>query len=203
MKNRLILLLISTCFLASCHSTNPTTGTTTVSGQVVQYQTTKGVPNATVQVYHASSGGGYVPVGSGYPADATGHFAFAFAADSKTGYLLLANAPPGYSTDWALAPSLTAGRSNDNIIIPTYAPAWVKLQLVDEPPKSRVVIHTQGYDGPGDTFYYPRDTAVVRPLLTGFKSAVFWWVREQGTEQPYSQKINPAALDTVIVRIPF
>lgn len=40
--------------LAGCHSTDPTTGTTTVSGQVVESQSRQGVPNATVQVYHAN-----------------------------------------------------------------------------------------------------------------------------------------------------
>ncbi|AMR27595.1 hypothetical protein A0257_11135 [Hymenobacter psoromatis] len=191
--------------MASCHSTNPTTGTTTVSGQVVQYQTTKGVPNATVQVYHASSGGGYVPVGSGYPADATGHFAFAFAADSKTGYLVRADAPPGYSTDWALAPLLTAGRSNDNIIIPTYAPAWVKLQLVNTSHKKRYSLIIQGYSGSGELIYNPKDTTLVRPLLANLKTTISWGIVDQATgalSQDY-QYVQPNALDTVTVRIPF
>ncbi|AMR27596.1 hypothetical protein A0257_11140 [Hymenobacter psoromatis] len=196
--------------LASCHATDPTTGTTTVSGQVVQYQTTKGVPNAIVQVYHASSGGGYLPVGSGYPADATGHFTFNFDADSKTGYLLLANAPPGYSTDWALAPSLTAGRKNEGLVIPTYAPTWLKLRLINTSHKKQYSISIQGYagaaiGGQGDFFYDPRDTTLIRTTQAiYYPTSVSWFItgRDGSTSQNY-QSINPGPLDTTTVRIPF
>ena len=60
---------LALALLAGCQK-DPTTGTTPVSGQVVVYQSQQPVPYAAVQVYNASSGGGYVPVGSPYPADA-------------------------------------------------------------------------------------------------------------------------------------
>jgi len=189
--------------LGSCASKDPTTGTTLVAGQVVESQTKQPVGGATVQVYHASSGGGYVPIEAGHAADAQGRFSFAFDADSKTGYLVRATASPGYFTDWAAAPYLTAGRNNESLIIPMLAPAWVRLQLVDEPPKSRAVIYLSGYDGPGDVLYYPRDTVLIRPCQAGFPTKIIWGINSTGTIQQYSQDVKLAALDTVTVRIPF
>ena len=190
--------------LSNCKSTDPTTGTTLVAGRVVESQTEKPVGGATVQVYHASSGGGYVSTGAAHAADAQGRFSFAFDADSKTGYLVRATAPPGYSTDWAAAPYLTAGRSNEGLVVPMLAPAWVRLQLVDEPPKSRVLIYISGYSGPGDRLNYPRDTTLIRPCQAGFPTKIIWVItNEQGTDKQYFQDVKLAALDTVTVRIAF
>lgn len=206
MKTNLMIsatLLVGVALLGGCKSNDPTTGTTPVSGQVVVYQTQQAVPHATVQVYHLSSGGGYVPVGSGYPTDALGKFRFSFQADNKTGYIAYATAPPGYLTDWALAPHLTAGRDNNGVVVPTYAPAWVKHQLVDEPPKSRVSIYLSGYEGNGDRLNYPRDTTLIRPTFAG-KTGISWSITdEKGNTTSYSQNITLSALDTVKVRIPF
>ena len=200
---RLFLLCLLLALLGSCRQ-DPTTGTTTVSGQVVDQAHRQPVPNAHVQVYHASSGGGYAPVGSPYPADAQGRFSFQFDATNQTGYILLADAPPGYFTPFYAGPSLTAGRRNDNLLIAMLAPAWVKLQLVDEPPKSRVWMYISGYDGPGDQLYYPRDSTLIRPYTAGFARKIIWVVtNEQGIDTQYSQDVKPAALDTVTVRIPF
>ncbi len=57
--------------LAGCQK-DPTTGTTEVSDQIVESISKQPVGGGTVQVYHASTGGGYVPVDSPYPADAQG-----------------------------------------------------------------------------------------------------------------------------------
>ncbi|WP_151086966.1 hypothetical protein [Hymenobacter baengnokdamensis] len=199
-----LLVVGSSGPLSSCRSNDPTTGTTLVAGQVVESQTLKPVSGATVQVYHASSGGGYVPVGTGYAADKQGHFSFSFDADSKTGYLVRASAPLGYFTDWAAAPYLTAGRSNEGLVIPLLSPAWVRLQLVDEPPKSQVLIHISGYDGPGDQLNYPRDTTLIRPCQAGFPTKIIWVITpKDGPERQYSQDIKLAALDTITVHIAF
>jgi hypothetical protein len=196
-----LVILGGSSLLTSCQ--DPTTGITQVEGKVVADPNGQPVGGAFVQVYHASTGGGYVPVGTSYPTDAQGRFSFQFDAASKAGYLVKATAPPGYFTDWAVAPSLTAGRKNMGLVIPMLAPAWVRIQLVDEPPKSRATVHTQGYEGPGDTFYYPRDTTVIRPLFAGFKSALLWSVYDQGQEKITTLYIQPAALDTVTIRISF
>lgn len=199
-----LLIVSSSSLMNSCTGKDPTTGATLVAGQVVESQTLKSVGGSTVQLYHASSGGGYVPVGNGYAADAQGHFSFSFDANSKTGYLVRASAPPGYTTDWAAAPYLTAGRNNEGLIIPMLAPAWVRLQLVDEPPKNRILMHISGYDGPGDRLNYPRDTTLIRPCQAGFSTKIIWVItNEQGTDKQYSQDVKLAALDTVTVRIPF
>lgn len=206
MKNLFLWLALLgswTGLLSGCQGTDPVTGMTTVEGQVVESQSKRPVAGATVQVYHAARGGGYVPVGAGYPADATGHFAFSFEATEQYGYLVLASAPPGYFTDFGAAPSLTAGRGNAGLLIPVLAPAWVKLRLVDEPPKSRVVIHVQGYTGSGETLTYPRDTVLTRPILANFKLSIAWFINDQGKESQSYQEIQATSLDTVTVRIPF
>ena len=184
-------------------SDDPTTGTTLVAGQVVERQSRKPVGNGTVQVWLAGKGGGYGEVGDPQPCDAQGRFSFNFDAESKNGYLLKAQASPGYITDWAEAPELTAGRSNKDVVVSVLAPAWVRLVLVDEPPKSRVVIHVQGYEGSGETLRYPRDTVLVRPLLAGFKANIYWFINDQGHDSSFNQSFEIAALDTVTVRIPF
>ena len=197
-----VFALVLLALLGSCRQ-DPTTGTTTVSGQVVDQARRQPVPNAHVQVYHASSGGGYAPVGSPYPADAQGRFSFQFDATNQTGYILLADAPPGYFTPFYAGPSLTAGRRNDNLLIAMLAPAWVKLQLVDEPPKSRAVINLWGYEGNGDVLYYPRDTTLIRPVLGGYTGNIMWEINNTGIFVQHSQSVQVPALDTVMVRIPF
>ena len=189
--------------LAGCTPTNPTTGTTQVAGQVVERQSRKPVGNGTVQVYLSSSAGGYRPVGDPQACDAQGRFAFDFDAESKSGYLLKAQAPPGYITDWAEAPELTAGRKNQNIVVPVLAPAWVRLVLVDELPKSRVSIHVQGYEGSGQTFVEPQNIVLFRPVIAGLKARIYWFITENGQDRTVFQEIQPAPLDTVTVRIAF
>lgn len=209
MKNHFkwLALLGSWALLAGgCRSTDPTTGTTQVAGQVVESQTKRPVANATVQVYHAGKGGGYVPVGSGYPADATGHFSFSFDADNQYGYLVLASAPPGYFTDFGAAPSLTAGRKNSGVIIPTYAPAWFKLHLVNTSHRKRYSITIQGYSGSGELIHNPKDTVLIRPTTAiGVKTSISWGIidRDTGSQSQGYQDVKPGPLDTVAVRIPF
>jgi|GEM_PF-1087255 len=183
----------------------PTEGPTLVAGQVVESQTRQPVSGAAVQVYQAAKGGGYAPVGRASAADAGGHFSFHFGADSKTtAYLLRATAPPGYFTDWSLAPNLLAGRKNTGLVVPVLAPAWVRLQLVDEPPKSRVSLFVSGYEGSGDRLNSPRDTTLIRPSLGGFVGKIIWVITdEQGHDTQYAHDVRLAALDTLTVRIPF
>lgn len=54
-------LFLALLGLASCER-DPATGTTTVSGQVVESSSRKPVANATVQVAQQAKGGGYGPV---------------------------------------------------------------------------------------------------------------------------------------------
>ncbi|WP_375416926.1 hypothetical protein [uncultured Hymenobacter sp.] len=196
------LWLICLTLLGACND-DPTTGRTRVQGQVVQQQSRQPVGAGSVQVYLASRGGGYRPVGDPYPCDAQGQFAFDFEAEQENGYLLTAEAPPGYITDWAVAPQLTAGRQNKDVTVPVLAPAWVRLVLVDEPPKSRVTMTITGYSGSGETLRYPKDTILVRPILAGLTPSIAWFINDQGQDKQSYQEIQTTALDTVTVRIPF
>ena len=199
-----LLFLGSFALLTSCHNNDPTTGTTQVAGQVVESQSQKPVGKGTVQVYLAKYGGGYSPLGNAYPCDANGRFAFDFEGQAKESYILKAQAPPGYFTDWAVAPYLTPGRKNQNLIVPVLAPAWVRLVLVDEPPKSKVSMHISGYEGNGDELNPVQDTTLIRPSLAGFTWKLIWIVRDvNGTKTQHEQVINLAPLDTLSVHIPF
>ena len=195
------LLLLPALLLSGCAKDS---GSTLVEGQVVVQQTQQPVGNATIFVERAGSGGGYALVGQGYPTDADGRFSFHFEATSKAGYILVASAPPGYLTDQVRAPSLRPGRKNQGVIVPVLAPAWVRLQLVDEPPRSRVSMYVSGYEGDGDRLYFPRDTTFTRILQANFPYKIIWVItNDQGLDSQYSQDVQVAALDTATVRIPF
>ncbi|MDB5235338.1 MAG: hypothetical protein JWR44_2331 [Hymenobacter sp.] len=184
---------------------DPTTGSTLVEGQAVAGPGSQPVAGAAVQVYQSGGGRGYGEVGDPVAADAQGRFSFRFDATSTSGYIVMASTPLGHRTNWGLAPKLTAGRKNTGLVIPMYAPAWVRFQLVDVPPQNRVSIFFSGYEGNGDRLNYPRDTAVIRPSLAGFAGKFTWVIRdEQGVDkQYYSQNVNMLALDTLTVRVPF
>ncbi len=115
------LLWLGCLLLAAC-TKDPTTGTTTVEGQVVEDQSRQPVPGATVQLYHKQNGG-YQAVGNRVPVDAQGRYTMSFEATSTTGYFLTAIAAPGYFTPEQNAPYLTAGRANKDVTIAMLAPA--------------------------------------------------------------------------------
>ena len=200
----LAVLCIGLFGLGGCAGADPTTGTTRVAGQVVLGAGGRPVGGGTVQVQRASAGGGYSPVGTPVACDAAGRFAFAFEATERFGYRLTAQAPPGYVTDWDTAPALTAGRDNPAVRVPVLAPAWVRLQLVDEPPlytATQMVI--AGYSGSGETVRPMRDMVLVRPILA-LPTTISWWIDYQnGTTVHDYRHLQPQALDTVSVRIAF
>ena len=191
----LLLALLGSCAKDS--------GSTLVEGQVVDSQSGQPVGNVTVQVERAGQGGGFTTTGPSYPTDAQGRFSFRFEAQAQPTYIVRASSPLGYFTDWIKAPELKAGRKNQNLRVPVLAPAWVRLQLVDEPPRSRVTMVITGYSGSGETLYYPRDTVLIRPILANFKLAITGFITDQGQDKKITQTIEAASLDTVTVRIPF
>lgn len=198
-------LLFFLCLLLSgCSNTDPTTGTTLVTGQVVVQQSQQPVGNGTVQVHMAGKGGGYTPVGDPQPCDAQGRFSFHFDAKQERGHLLMAQAPPGYITEWTSAPELTAGRKNQNLIVPVLAPAWVKLVLVDEPPKSQITLSVSGYEGNSTYFNPAYETELIKPCLAGLTKRIVWAIiDEKGVQSQFRQDIALAPLDTLTIRIPF
>jgi hypothetical protein len=121
-------------------------GPTTASGQVVDPHTGQPVPNATVQVTGITSGlgAGGTSQGNTFPADAQGHFSLSFEASPNRNYTLMAYTASGYASGYGDAPLLNAGRKNDNLLVKTAAPAWVKINCVDDPPLSKIVLYTSG-----------------------------------------------------------
>jgi hypothetical protein len=174
-----------------------------VEGQVLTQNGRQPVPGALVQVQQAGRAGGYAALGPPTPADAAGRFRFTFEGDEDASYLLTASAAPGYRTDFNLAPALTPGRKNTGLVVPVLAPAWVRLQLVDELPRSRVVMYVSGYEGSGTRFVFPRDTIFIRPKMAEFPGKIIWVITEDGVDRQAFQDINLTPLDTITVRIPF
>jgi hypothetical protein len=67
-----------------------------------------------------------------------------------------------------------------------------------------VWIYVQGYEGAGDTFATPRDTAVVRSLFASVPYTLTWRItNSQGVETHFVRPITATPLDTQQVRIAF
>ncbi|MBT2559493.1 hypothetical protein J7E24_17030 [Hymenobacter sp. ISL-91] len=193
------LLVLSSCAKDS--------GPTLVAGQVVDQVTGQPVAGTTVQVEQrkrGSSGGGYSAIGPVYPTDGQGRFSFRFEAESEPNYIVRASSALGYFTDWSRAPDLKPGRKNEQVRVPVLAPAWVRIQLVDEPPKSRIQLSITGYSGSGEQLRYTRDTTFIRTISAQYTKVISWGIiNEQGIITQSRQNINAASLDTVNVRIVF
>ena len=146
---RPILFALLALALGACQGYE---GPTTASGIVVDRHTGQPVPNATVQVTGINSGLGAGGTSSGntFPADAQGRFSLSFEASRDRNYTLLAYTASGYASGYGDAPLLNAGRKNDNLLVKTAAPAWVKINCVDDPPFNKVGLNTWGYAGSGD-----------------------------------------------------
>ena len=207
-------LLLALLLIAAC-SEREDSGLTRVRGQVVLADSNTPVPRPPqVQVWAQAvkSGGSglgssapYVPVFDPQPTDALGRFDFSFPAASGQRYILHAAAPwPGYVSDWNLAPQLHKGEDNNEVRLPVYAPAWVKVDLVDEPPRSRVWMYLSGNNGVRLTF--PRDTTIVFPFLTGGgrETFIYWSIIDTvGHETQERRTFIQPPLDTQRVRIAF
>lgn len=208
----MVWLFYCTAVAALC-GCEKSSGPTQVSGHVVEYSTGQPVPYAEVQllVSHAQSGGfniisgssGPDAVGAPHVADANGAFVFSFDAKEAHHYFLCASGAPNYLNALGRETNIEGGRANKDQRVPVYARAWVRVQLVDEPPKSDVYISVQGFENDGISLHHPRDTVFVRWTLAGFKPSIAWFINEQGKERQSYVQIQPTPLDTVTVRIPF
>ena len=187
-------------------------GPTTVSGQVVSETTRQPVPRPPqVQLWQRAQSTGsltggvaYAPLGSPHATDAQGRFAFSFEAEARREYVLRAADALGYYTDWARAPRLTGGQGNAAVVLPVVAPAWIRLDLVDELPRNRVWMFFSGFGGGGLQLPYPRDTSVVFPYLAGQENFIYWRITNaQGQETTGQRTFIQAPLDTQRVRIAF
>jgi len=201
---RCSLLILLTPVLAGCQGYE---GPTTASGQVVDRHTGQPVPNATVQVTGIASGlgAGGTSQGNTFPADAQGRFSLSFEASANRNYTLLAYTASGYASGYGDAPLLNAGRKNDNVIVKTAAPAWVKINCVDDPPLSKLGLYTGGYDGSGDNQYVgPGNFSYVRPIGSNSPGQIYCELTdEKGNSTVIKQPVNVANFDTATVTIHF
>ena len=188
-------------------------GPTTVSGQVVESTNRQPVPRPPqVQLWQRAQstgsltgGAAYAPVGSPQPTDGQGRFTFTFEAKARQEYVLrAADAGLGYYTDWALAPALRGGAKNTGLQLPVAAPAWIRLDLVDELPRDRVWMFFSGFGGGGLELPYPHDTSVVFRYLAGQENFIYWRITsEKGHETTGQRLFTQPPLDTQRVRIAF
>ncbi|MDO7875451.1 hypothetical protein Q5H93_11975 [Hymenobacter sp. ASUV-10] len=209
-KKGLLCGLILALLVAAC-TEREESGLTRVRGQVVLADSNTPVPTPPpVQVWAQATGGmigsAYAPVGAPHATDEQGKFDFSFPAEGGQQYVLrAAEGRLGYYTDWNLARALRKGEENE-VRLPVYAPAWIRLDLVDEPPRSRVWMFFSGFGGGGLTVPYPRDTTLIFPYLTGpgKESFIFWAIKDTlGRETEYRRTFIQPPLDTQRVRIAF
>ncbi|MCB2378520.1 carboxypeptidase-like regulatory domain-containing protein [Hymenobacter sp. BT635] len=179
-----------------------------VSGRVVDRHTGQALGGATVQAYaQRGSGlgaGGYAAVAEPHTADAEGNFSFAFLPDPAASYLLLATAPPGYYTIWGEAPTVRRRQPAANLRLPVQAPAYLRIRLLDEPPRSRVWLTVSGYAGPADEFAAPASQTYVRRIDAREPRYIAWSVRDTtGRRTDGAQQVRVTALDTLSITIRF
>jgi len=204
MKAASFSLLLLALSLGSCHSYE---GPTTASGQVVDRFTGQFVPNATVQVAGLASGQGLggTNFGNSVEADAQGRFSLSFEAKKPVNYTLFASTPSGYASDYGDSPILKNGGKNDNLLVKTAAPAWVKINCVDDPPLAKVGLETWGYSGSGERQNVgPGNFSFVRPTLSNLSTQINWRIADvQGNITTGAQPYKISNFDTVTVTIHF
>ena len=109
-----------------------------------------------------------------------------------------------FDTDRNLAPALHGGQKTGGVRLPVYAPAWVRVDLVDELPRSRVGVDFWGWGGGGVSLAYPRDTTLFFRYLSGRAERILWEINDaQGQQTRYSESFMLTPLDTQRVRSPF
>ena len=212
----LVALLLSAWTITGC-TKEAESGPTTVAGQVLLRGTRQPVTRApAVQVWGRASGGNavsgstraYAPVGPAQPTDARGQFSFSFEAEAGWDYVLqLVPGGLGYYAGITQAPALRGGRKNEGIAFFVDPPCWVRVDLVDEPPKNRMWFFFSGFGGGGLSLPYPRDTTLYFPYLTGGgrETFIYWRMIPNGlgVESSDSRTFIQPPLDTQRVRIAF
>ncbi|RZJ58317.1 MAG: hypothetical protein EOO55_01090 [Hymenobacter sp.] len=199
------LFLLLFVVLAGCEHYE---GPTSVSGQVVDRFTGQPVPRATVQVGGIASGlgAGGTSQGNTYPTDAQGHFAFSFEASAQQNYTLFASTPSGYTSDYGDCPLLKAGHTNDGLLVKTAAPAWVKINCIDDLPLNKIGLYTDGYrTGAGENQNIgPGNFSFIRPMLSNTTGSIYWEILDAQAQVTKSrQPLTVANFDTAIVTIHF
>ena len=203
MKSNAFYLILALA-LGSCHRDE---GPTTATGQVVDRFTGQPIPNATVQVAGLTSGQGLggTNFGNSFPADAQGRFSLNFEAKQPVNYTLFASTPSGYASDYGDSPILKNGRKNENLLVKAAAPAWVRINCVDDPPLSRIGLTTAGYIGSGDNQNVgPGNFSFVRPTGSNTPFNMYWRISDENAKITEGRiPVNPTNFDTITVIIHF
>lgn len=197
--------LFSAALIALSSGCDKESDGTTLSGQVVERGSGRPVSNATVQLHSTpnTGAGAYQPTGDPHPCDAQGRFTFALPDAPGGNLILMASSQLGHYTAYGEAPQVRAGKANNNIRVPVYAPAWLQFKLVDEPPRNRVWITIGGSNTLSAELPYPNDTTFVRPITATENYRVTWDINDGGIRRRVTQDVNVPALDTLTVNIRF
>ena len=202
-------LLLALLLLGGCAKDGPTL----VQGQVVDKDTGQPVPRAEVQVHAfagggGGAGGGYGPaLGGPYLADAAGQFAFSFEASKHTTYRLDAYGPLGhFSVDDGV--EVRNGQTNRNLRLPVQAPGWVRIKLIDEPPRANSgLILVGGFGNPGYSSGLPfkQDTTFIRYIIANHPVRVSWEIQDHVKDNKIegAKDLVISSLDTVTVEVRF
>ena len=185
-------------------------GRTEVSGRVVDHHTQQPVAGAYVlAVGSSSSWAGGSSTSRATTADALGRFAFSFEADAGAQYQVGTSTGSGY-TNQGDGPLIYGGRKNDNLVVAADAPAWVRVNCVDDPPYGIVNLETRGYlDGPnGQQVDYQYIDAgnflYIRSILSYTDQPVYWEVTDlQGNNTKGRIPYTTTGFDTTTVTIHF
>ncbi|MDU0370140.1 hypothetical protein ACFPAF_07040 [Hymenobacter endophyticus] len=180
-------------------------GKTIVEGQVVDSATGQAVPNAQVRLFtnrRSGASAAYSPAGDWRSTDGQGKFSFSFEADASNAYILRASSSRG-DTEFQSAPSITGGRKNKNLRVSVAAIGWVRIHLLDVPPRTDAVnVSVWGFQE-AFTLHPPIDTVVYRALKAGPNQIVLWQLNGSRTEPAIEHRVSYtlAGLDTMHVDI--
>lgn len=182
-------------------------GPTVVEGQVVDSRTGQAVGPAQVQLMQNKRGGfssAYSVAGDWLDTDAQGRFDFRFDADDARNYILMARSARGNS-QYIGAPELKGGRKNKDVRVRVDAPAWVRVHLLDVPPRTdALAVRVGGFIGnvtlPTEV---AQDTAFVRPVTPDFPNVVVWRLDGGRTadQSEHRMSYTVAPLDTFVVEV--
>lgn len=208
MKNlnflQLTFLLLLFLLNSSCKRLD---GETIVEGKVVDRNTGAHVPNARLVLFSSdgrSVGGAYNTVELEKQADGDGNFSFSFNGKSSKNYALRAFTDLGHFTEWTEAAYLEEGRNNKKLKLKVHSPAWVKVKLVNVPPKNQIAqFHIQGFqsDSKGSSSvtlnFLQEDTTFIRVVMGNRENGFLYIIKEMNASENNFNiyKFSPA-LDT-------
>ncbi|GAB2958018.1 hypothetical protein GCM10027048_26050 [Hymenobacter coalescens] len=200
--SRNLLLAPLAALLAGCSYVVDPKGETRVEGRAVVEATGQPVPFPELRLVRAGRGavgGSRLP--DVFHGDAQGRFSFRFQGEEGQRYDLQATAPPGYLA--LVQPEVRGGRRNRDLRPSCVAPAWVRIRLLDEPPRTLAMVNVTGYLGQDYPIRYPRDTTYVRQILPKDPNVFFAFITTNGISTTQQQALFPSIMDTVSVTFRF